>query len=172
MLGTFQCGTRGCTYTAGNRSLVESHFVKKHKRQSTKTFPRKILPIQSTKQNSHSKLNQNRKQSTKSQSLSPNQNIFAQKKVQHNILLCPFPGCCKGFNTHSDHQRHLRIHRKVKPYRCKWPGCKVEGNQKNNLIMHIRRHHLFIPATNKELEKQGIKPIDVDNYIEVHREFL
>ena len=68
---------------------------------------------------------------------------------------------------------HERAHLGAKPYRCKWPGCKLECNQHSAITKHVRVMHFKLPKTLREMQEQGI----VDNrephdYIEVIQELL
>lgn len=54
--------------------------------------------------------------------------------------LCPWPGCERGFNSHSDYNKHyLPVHLKAKPFKC--PQCSKTFGEKSNLSKHVRSVH-------------------------------
>ena len=46
----------------------------------------------------------------------------------------------QAFMQYSSLQKHMRVHDKMKPYKCHFPNCKLAFSQVNNLQRHMRRH--------------------------------
>lgn len=49
--------------------------------------------------------------------------------------------CGRGFARKDGLARHEIVHTKARPFSCSEPGCEYKAAQKNNLKIHIERHH-------------------------------
>ncbi|ELU08265.1 hypothetical protein CAPTEDRAFT_189170 [Capitella teleta] len=48
---------------------------------------------------------------------------------------CAWPQCSKAFHSHSELQRHTRVHTKQRPFQCGY--CGRGFSQKSNMVLHI-----------------------------------
>ncbi|XP_067123569.1 endothelial zinc finger protein induced by tumor necrosis factor alpha-like [Centruroides vittatus] len=54
--------------------------------------------------------------------------------------------CGKRFSQSANLQRHKKIHSDERPFKCKYKDCTYAAKRKDDLIQHINRTHLKIPA--------------------------
>ena len=150
----FRCYFPGCGHVAKTRSNLQHHY-KWHQSM------RDVI----NRHHNNQQPNQHQKY--------PSSSSYLATSSTSSYFQCPFVQCGKVFNNKRNLWTHQRTHLRIKPFRCRWPGCMYESEDRANAVRHIRVRHFNLPSTLKEQSEKGIiDDRDPKQYLEIVDELL
>lgn len=85
-------------------------------------------------------------------------------------FICTYSGCSESFGYDSLLKRHEQGHLGIKPFSCKWNGCRYFATQRAGVFTHIRMKHFKLPRVQKNQNFADDR--DPNQFIEVDQELL
>lgn len=64
-----------------------------------------------------------------------------KEKIETARHLCPYVGCNKHFSSIAHARRHIRIHKKLPPFRCPFQDCHASFSRRDNCKQHQKHRH-------------------------------
>ena len=113
----YRCATRTCSFVADSRVAMYRHFNQTH-----------ASPNSSNGRASAGTAEAGVPSTT-------GQQLNGQPR---QLYKCQFPGCGKDFTEKCNLKTHQRFHLRIKPYRCRWSGCRYQSEDRANTVRHIR----------------------------------
>lgn len=85
-----------------------------------------------------------------------------QPQPKDKSHFCPETGCTRNtrsFGSNADLQRHINMHKGVKPFTCDFKDCSKAYGQKNKLVKHQEREHsIFVGVARvSRVERGGLE---------------